>query len=135
MSRDTSIRRFLCGVGTMCGKSLSQSMLGGDVCVARPCASRVWGISSFMPYSVVWCLVSVSIVTRRRSCAEYRAPPPLSSDLIAAWVSWQAALYLLINLSLWVLHCPPMCVQEYGSPHSVHASMGACLYLNASLPL
>ena len=28
-----------------------------------------------------------------------------------------------------------MCVQEYGSPQSGHASMGAYLYLKASLPL
>ncbi len=28
-----------------------------------------------------------------------------------------------------------MCVQESGSPQSGHASVGACLYLKASLPL
>jgi hypothetical protein len=30
---------------------------------------------------------------------------------------------------------PALCVQESGSPQSGHASVGACLYLKASLPL
>ena len=42
---------------------------------------------------------------------------------------------LLMNWSLWVLHCLAMFVQEFGSPQSGHASVGACLYMWASLPL
>ena len=134
MSMDTSTRRFFCGVNAVSGGLLSQSVLDGGVCVVRSCSSEV-GVSSAISSSVVWCLGPASIVTRQRSCGEYRVPPPLKADLMVAWVSWQAALCLLINWSLWVLHCPATCVQLSGSPQSGHASVGACLYLNASLPL
>ncbi len=53
-----------------------------------------------VPSSVVYCLVPASIVTKRRSCGEYRVPPPLNADMIVAWVSWQAVLCLLMNWSL-----------------------------------
>ncbi len=62
-------------------------------------------------------------------------PPPLNAVLMAACVSWHAALCLLMNLFLRDLHSPTMCVHESGSPHNGHASVGASLYLCASLPL
>ncbi len=110
-------------------------MLGKGDWVVESCSSGVEAVSSVMSSSDVWCLVPASIVIRRRSCGEYRVPPALNADLMAAWVSWHAALCLLINWSFWVMHSPAMCVQESGSPHSRHASVGACLYLKASLPL
>ena len=66
MSMDTSTRRFLCDVGAVCGGSLSQSVLGGGVCVVRSCSSEVGDVRSAMSSSVVWCLVPASIVTRQR---------------------------------------------------------------------
>jgi len=94
---DTSTRRFLCGVGAVCHGSLSQTVLCGGVYVVSSCSSRVGAVSSVMSSFVVWCLVPTSIVTRRRSCGEYRVPPPLNADLIAAWASWQVAFCLLMN--------------------------------------
>ena len=135
VSMDTPTRRFLCGVGVVCRGSLSQSVLGGCVCVVKSCSSEVGAVSSVMSSSVVWGLVPASIVTRRRSQCEDRVPPHLNADLIAAWVGWHAASCLLMNWSLQVLHCPAMCVQESCSPNSGHASVGACLYMKASLPL
>ena len=54
---------------------------------------------------------------------------------MAAWVSWHAALCLLMMWLLWCEHWPAMCVHESGKPHSGHASVGANPYLYASLPL
>ena len=132
---DTSTRRFLCGVNAVCGGLLSQSVLGEGVCVVRSCSSEVGVVRSAISSSEVWCLVPASSVTRRRSCGVYRVPAPLNADLMAAWLNWQAAICLLMNWSLWELHCPAMCVHESRSPQSGHASVGACLYLKASLPL
>jgi len=84
---NTSTQRFLCGAGTVRGGVLSQLVLGGGVCVVRYLSSRVGAVSSVMSLSVVWCLVPASIMNRRRSCDEYRVPPPLNTDLIAAWGS------------------------------------------------
>jgi hypothetical protein len=112
VSINTPTRRFLCDAGAVRRGSLSQSVLGGGVYVVGSCSSRVGTVSSIMFSSVVWCLVPASIVTRRSSRGEYIVPPPLNADLIAAWVSLQAASCLLMIWSLWVLHCPAMCVQE-----------------------
>ena len=60
-------------------------------------------VRSVMSLSIVCNLVPASIVTSRRLCGEYRVPPPLNANRMAAWVSWQAALCLLMNWSLWVL--------------------------------
>ncbi len=84
MSMDTATRRFLGGVNAVCGGSLSQSVLGGGVCVVRSCSSEVDVVRSAISSLVVWCLVLASIVTMRRSCGEYRVHPPLNSDLMAA---------------------------------------------------
>ncbi len=46
--------------------------------------------------SKVLCLFPASEATRRRSRGEYMAPPPLKDVLMAAWVSWHAALCLLM---------------------------------------
>jgi len=54
---------------------------------------------------------------------------------MAAWVSWQAMLCLLMNWLLWVLHLPAMWVQESGNPHNGHAFVGASLYLYTTLLL
>ena len=62
-------------------------------------------------------------------------PPPLKAVRMAAWVSWHAALCLLMMWLLWCEHWPAMCVHESGKPHSGHASVGANPYLYASLPL
>ncbi len=129
VSMNTSTWRFLSGMGAMRAGSLSQPISGKDICVVRSFSSRVKAMSSVTSSSDVWCLVPASILTSRRSCGEYTMPPPFNADLIAAWVSWQAALCLRIDWSLWVLHCPAMCVHESKSPHSEHASVGACFYL------
>ena len=84
---------------------------------------------------MVWCLLPASVETRRRSWGEYMVPPPLKAVLMAAWVSWHAALCLLMIWLVWYEHCLAMCVQESGNPHSGHASVGASPYLCASLPL
>jgi hypothetical protein len=60
---------------------------------------------------------------------EYRVPPPLNVVRMAAWVSWQAALCLLM---MWLMRCghlPAICVNESGIPHSGHASVGANPYI------
>jgi hypothetical protein len=85
--------------------------------------------------SVVWSLVPASIDICIRSCGEYIVPTPLDAVLMAGWVSWQGAFCLRMHWLLRVLHSPAICVQESGSPHSGHASMGANLYLYANLPL
>ncbi len=107
---DMSTRRFLCGVGAVRDGMLSQSVLGGGVCVVRSCSSRVGAVSSVMSSSDVWCLIPASIVARQRSCGENRVPPPLNADLIAAWVSWQAALCLLIINGRCGFCIAPLCV-------------------------
>ena len=62
-------------------------------------------------------------------------PPPLKVVGMAVWVSWHAALCLLIMWLLWCEHWPAMCVHESGMSHSGHASEGDDPYLYASLPL
>ena len=110
------------------GTRLASLCLAG-VIGCRILVLRGGGVRSVRSLYVVCNLVPASIVTSRRSCSEYRVPPPLNANRMAAWVSWQAALCLLMNWSLWVLHSPAMWVQESGSPHNGHASVGACLYL------
>ena len=62
-------------------------------------------------------------------------PPPLNAVRMAAWVSWHAALCLLMMLLACYGHSPAMWVHESGSPHNGHASVVARPYIYASLPL
>ncbi len=62
-------------------------------------------------------------------------PPPLNVVRMAAWVSWHAALCLLLMLLVCCGHSLAMWVHESGSPHNGHASVVTRPYMYASLPL
>jgi hypothetical protein len=85
-------------------------------------------LRSSMSSSDVSCLILAFIDISLKSRGEYIVPPPLNAVLMDAWVSRQDALCLLMNYLLWVLQSLAKWVQESGSLHSGHASVGACLY-------
>ena len=96
---DTSTLRFLRGCGVLWVGGLSQSVVSGFCCCF--CEWYSWScdggkVNASRSSSMVWCLLPASVETRRRSWGEYMVPPPLKAVLMAAWVSWHAALCLLM---------------------------------------
>jgi hypothetical protein len=70
-----------------------------------------WGVE--IVYAFIGCLVFSSGVRfiSLRVCCEYIVPPLFNAIIMAAWVSWHAAMFLLMNWLFWGLHSPAMCVQ------------------------
>jgi len=91
--------------------------------------------SDSMESPVVMGCVPVSAMTRSKSGALWRAPPPLAILRMAAWMSWYAALWRLTRKASWSGHSPAICVHESGMWQSGYSFIRAWPYLLANLPL
>jgi len=82
-------------------KGANQSCGGVSVIGGGPVSSEV-GESDSMESPVVMGYVPVSAMTNTRFGVLCRAPPPLVVLRMAAWMSWQAALWRLMRgLVVW----------------------------------
>ncbi len=132
-SRETSVCR-LRWVSSVESRGANQSCGMVPVVGGGLASSEVGESDSKESPGVMGCTL-VSAMTNIRSEALWRAPPPLAVLCMAAWTSWQAALWRLMRRASWTGHSPAMWVQESDMWHSGHAFVGARLYRMASLPL
>jgi hypothetical protein len=111
-SRETSVCR-LRWVSSVVGRGANQSC-GMAPVVGDGTASSKVGESDSMESLVVMGCTHVSAMTSMRSKLLWRAPPPLAVFRMAAWTSWQAALWRLMRRASWSRHSPAMCDHESG---------------------
>ena len=93
--RETSVCRMR-WVSSVVGRGANQSC-GMAPVVGDGAASSEVGESDYMESPVVMGCMLVSAMTSTRSEALWRAPPPLVVLRMAAWTSWQAALWRLMR--------------------------------------
>ena len=117
-SWETSLRR-LRRISSDVGKGANQSCEGVSMVGDRLVFSEV-GESDSTESSIVMGCLPVSAMTKTRSCALWRAHPPLVVLRMAAWTSWHAALWRLMRRASSSGHPPVICVHEYGMWQSVH---------------
>jgi hypothetical protein len=111
-SREISVCR-LRRVSSVVGGGANQTC-GMAPVVGDGTASSEVGESDSMEFPVVMGCMHVSDMTSIRSEALWRAPPPLAVLRMAAWTSWQAALWRLMHMASWSGHSPTMWVHESG---------------------
>jgi hypothetical protein len=100
-------------ISSVVGRGANQSY-GMVPVVGDGSASSEVGESDSMESPVVMGCTLVSAMTSIRSEAMWRARSPLAVLRMAAWTSWQAALWRLMRRASCSAHFPAMWVHESG---------------------
>ncbi len=113
--------------GQGCEPIVCVCVWGGVSVVGDRLVSSEVGESDAMEFPVDMGCVPVFAMTRTRSDALWRAPPPLAVLRMTAWMSWHAALWRLMRMTSWYGHSPVICVHESGMWQSEYSYVRAWL--------